>query len=78
MEVSSHFTEIHIRLTLSVDTQSVAYDNGGGSLVSPGLQLNFDTNPADTQVGTYNIDSTFNLSCFPLGTFPRGICRGNN
>ncbi|MCJ1436946.1 hypothetical protein MMC27_006329 [Xylographa pallens] len=60
------------------NTQSVAYDNGGDSVVHPGLQLNFDTNPADTQEGTYHIDSTFDLSCFPPGTFPAGICGGNN
>ena len=78
MIVSPQVATSHIRLTLSVDTQSVAYDNGGDTVVNPGLQLNFDTNPADTQVGTYFIDSTFDLSCFPPGTFPTGICGGNN
>ena len=76
--VGSHSIMIHVRLTLFVDTQSVAYDNGGDGVVSTGLQLNFDTNPADTQVGTYYIDSTFDLGCFPPGTFPAGICGGNS
>ena len=44
----------------------------GGNL-PPGVLLEFDTNPQNTQVGTY-LDTVFNMSCFPAGSFPVGVC----
>ncbi|MCJ1322306.1 Arginase, catabolizes arginine to ornithine and urea [Xylographa vitiligo] len=43
-------------MDINDNTQSVAYDNGGDTVVNPGLQLNFDTNPADTQ-GKSGVDA---------------------
>jgi len=44
----------------------------GGNL-SPGVLVEFDTNPQDTVVGVFS-DTAFNLNCFPAGAFPAGIC----
>lgn len=58
-------------LRFALGTQSVEYMHGGN--LPPGVLLTFNTNPADTVVGRYS-QTDFNLSCFPAGTFPAGVC----
>ncbi|MCJ1246632.1 hypothetical protein MMC30_003841 [Trapelia coarctata] len=52
-------------------TRAVEYMHGGN--LSPGVLVEFDTNPQDTVVGIFS-DTVFNLSCFPAGSFSAGIC----
>ena len=60
-------------LISSADYQAVQYESGTANEVFPGLLLQFDTNPLDTQVGTY-VSNQFNPCCYPSGTFPAGVC----
>lgn len=58
-------------VTSTAVTRAVEYMHGGN--LSPGVLVEFDTNPQDTVVGVFS-DTTFNLNCFPAGSFPAGIC----
>ena len=53
--------------------QAITYDYDTPNTVLPGKRINLVTDPNEDPNGTYTVRS-FDLSCYPPGTWPIGIC----
>ena len=56
------------------DLQGIAYEHGTAGRVDMGSLVTFDTLAFGTPAAGKFAASTFNVDCYPPGTFPRGTC----
>ena len=63
-----------VNANYETDLQGIAYEHGTAGQVDVGKLLTFDTLAPGTPATGKFAASTFNVDCFPPGTFPRGTC----